>query len=47
MNAEHARRDPDFDNLRDREDFKNLLAEMEAKAQSLRKKTEPSASKLK
>jgi hypothetical protein len=30
-NAEHIKKDKDFDALRDREDFKKLLADLEAK----------------
>jgi hypothetical protein len=32
QNAEHARKDPDLDPLRDRDDFKRWLAELERNA---------------
>jgi hypothetical protein len=37
----HMKKDPDLDPLRDREDFKKLLAELEAKSQKPPEKKQP------
>ena len=39
--AAHMAKDPDLDFLRDREDFKKLLAEMEAKPEPVKEKPMP------